>query len=162
MAGTSPPAQDSASHGARRGRAAGWGRADAVLFALAVITMVAITVQFALAGFGAFTMDKTPTENAYGAHAVLGMVIALLELLILAATLASRSARAHSATLRLAVAVAVLATAVQPLLGSAGQKVPVAGALHALNGLIIFALTGWLAGQTARRRAVARHSPDAA
>jgi hypothetical protein len=124
--------------------------------------MAAITVQFALAGFGAFTMDKTPTASPYGAHAVLGMVIALLEVLILIAALASRSARAHAATLRLAVALAVLAIAVQPLLGSAGQKAPVAGALHALNGLIIFALTGWLTAQTARRRAVARRTPHPA
>lgn len=161
MADTSPLAQDSAAPGARQGPSPVSGRADAVLFAVAVTTLVAITVQFALAGFAAFAMDKTPTDNAYGAHAVLGMVIALLELAVLITTLASRQARAHRVTLRLAIAVAVLAIPVQPLLGSVGQKAAVLGALHALNGLIIFALTGWLTGETARRRAAARHSPAA-
>ncbi|HEY7016210.1 MAG TPA: hypothetical protein VH480_25800 [Streptosporangiaceae bacterium] len=55
------------SHPARAGdRAAAraWGRADRVLFALAVLTLVLIAAQFALAGFGAFTMEKTPTDNA--------------------------------------------------------------------------------------------------
>jgi cytochrome b561 len=162
MADTSPLAQDSASPGARQGPAPVWGRADAVLFAVAVTTTVAIAVQFALAGFGAFAMDKTPTDNAYGAHAVLGMVIALLELVVLITVLASRPARAHRLTLRLAIALAVLAIPVQPLLGSVGQKAAALGALHALNGLIIFALTGWLTGETARRRAAARRSTAAA
>jgi hypothetical protein len=153
MADGSPLAQDSASPGTRHGPAAAWGRADTALFALAVTTMLAIAVQFALAGFGAFAMDKTPSDNAYGPHAVLGMVIALLELLILITVLVSRPARTHRLTLWLAVALAVLAIPVQPLLGSAGQSVAGVGALHALNGLIIFALTGWLTGETARRRA---------
>ena len=159
MAETTPPAHQSAPHGAPHARAAAWGRADTALFALAATTLAAIAVQFALAGLGAFTMDKTPTDNAYGAHAVLGMVIAALTLLILVATLASRAARAHAATLWLAVALAVLTIAVQQILGGAGQKVPALGALHALNGLVIFALTGWLTAATGRRRAAARRSP---
>ena len=65
-------------------------------------------MQFALAGVGAFTMDKTPTDNAYGAHMILGVVIGVMAWLILAAVLASRPARAHPWTLRLAVTLAVL------------------------------------------------------
>ena len=162
MADQSPPAQGAVQRGPGQAPAAAWGRSDTALFGVAVTTMVAIAVQFALAGFGAFTMDKTPTDNAYGAHAVLGTVIAVLTLVVLITTLAGRSARAHSRTLWLAVALAVLAIAVQPVLGSTGQKVPFLGALHGLNAVIIFALTGWLTRETARRRAAARGPGDAA
>jgi hypothetical protein len=58
--------------------------------------------------------------------------------------------------LRLAVTLALLAIPVEPLLGEAGQRVPVVGAVHALNGLVICALTGWLMAETGRRRAAAR------
>jgi len=133
-----------------------WGRGDRVLFVLAVANLVLIAVQFALAGFGAFTMDKTPTDNAYGAHMVLGVVIGVMTWLILATVLASRAARAHTRTLWLAAGVALLALPVEPLLGDTGQHIPALGALHALNGLVIFALTGWLTGETARRRAASR------
>ena len=138
-----------------RAQGAAWGRRDAVLFALAALTLALIAVQFALAGFGAFTMDKTPTDNAYGAHMVLGIVIGALAWLILAAVLASRPARAHPRTLGLAVTLAVLSLPVEPLLGDTGQQVPVLGALHALTGLVICALTGWLLAETGRRRAAA-------
>ena len=46
---------------------------------------------------------------------------------------------------------AVLALPVEPLLGDSGQHVPVLGALHALNGLAIAALTGWVTRQTIHR-----------
>ena len=155
MAETTSTAGDA---GTPPARAAAWGRSGTVLFALAATTLAAIAAQFALAGFGAFTMDKTPSDNAYGAHAVLGLVIAALTLAVLIAVLAGRAARADSTTVRLAV----LAIAVQPVLGSTGQNVPAVGALHALNGLVIFALAGWLTGATGRRRAAARRSAEAA
>jgi hypothetical protein len=140
----------------QRASDAAWGRRDTARFALTATTLTLVTGQFALAGFGAFTMDKTPADNAYGAHVVLGVVIGVLTWLILAATLASRPARACPRTLRPAVTLAVLAIPVEPLLGDAGQRVPVLGALHALNGLVIFALAGWLLAETGRRRAAAR------
>jgi hypothetical protein len=145
-----------------RAAARAWGRGDRALFALAALTLVLIAVQFALAGFGAFTMDKTPTDNAYGAHMVLGVVIGVMTWLILATVLASRAARAHTRTLWLAAGAALLALPVEPLLGDTGQHIPAMGALHALNGLAIFALTGWLTGETARRRAAAREPGRAA
>jgi hypothetical protein len=137
-------------------QAEAWGRRDTALFALTVATLTLLAAQFALAGLGAFTMDKTPTDNVYGAHVILGVVIGVLAWLILAAVLASRPARAHPRTLRLAVTLALLAIPVEPLLGEAGQRVPVVGAVHALNGLVICALTGWLMAETGRRRAAAR------
>jgi cytochrome b561 len=128
------------------------GRGDTVLYALAIVTLVLIAVQFALAGFGAFTMDKTPTDNVYGPHAVVGLLIAAMTVLILVAVLASRAARAHRRTLWLAVSLAALSVAVEPALGSGGTTIPVLGALHALNGLAILALTGRLTWETNQRR----------
>ena len=138
-----------------------WGRLDTVLFVLVATVLTLVAVQFALAGFGAFTMDKnpaTPTDHAFGPHMVLGLIIAALTVLILAVTLAGRAARRHRQTLRLAVTLAVLALIVEPLLGESGTRVPFLGALHALNGLVICALTGWLLSETARRRTAAKAS----
>jgi hypothetical protein len=56
------------------------------------------------------------------------------------------------------VTLAVLALIVEPLLGESGARVPFLGALHALNGLVICALTGWLLAETARRRTAAKAS----
>jgi hypothetical protein len=77
MARTSQPAP-----AGERAQAAAWGRRDTVLFALVVTTLALVAAQFALAGFGAFTMDKTPTDNAYGAHMILGVVIGVMSWLI--------------------------------------------------------------------------------
>lgn len=139
-----------------RARPGAWGRSDALLFGLAPATLALIAVQFALAGFGAFTMDKTPTDNVYGAHVVLGLVIAVLTLLILATVLASRTARAHPRTMWPAVTLTVLAVPVQSVLGEVGKNFPAAGALHALNAVIIFTLAGWLTLSTSRRRAASQ------
>ena len=87
----------------------GWTRPDTVLFALTTTTLVLIAAQFALAWLGAFTMNKTSADNAYGAHMILGVVIGALTWLILAAVLASRAARAHRRTLWLALLLAMLA-----------------------------------------------------
>jgi len=138
-----------------------WGRLDTVLFVLAATTITLVAVQFALAGSGAFTVNKnpaTPTDHAYGPHMVLGLIIAALTVLILAVSLAGQAARRHRRTLRLAATLAGLALIVEPLLGEAGTRVPFLGALHALNGLIICALTGWLLSETGRRRAAAKRS----
>lgn len=139
-----------------------WGRSDAALFALATTALALVTVQFAVAGYGAFAMDKTPTDNAYGGHVILGLVIGAMTLLILAAVLASRPARGHPRTLWLSVSLALLAVPVQSVLGEAGMHIPVIGALHALNGLVIFAVTGWLTWETARRRAASQPAGTAA
>jgi hypothetical protein len=152
------------SHPAVAGQQCGhqpWGRLDTSLFVLAATVLTLVAVQFALAGFGAFTMNKnpaTPAEHAYGAHMVLGLIIGALTVLILAVSLAGRAARGHRRTLRLAVALAGLALIVEPLLGESGTRVPFLGALHALNGVVICALTGWLLVETGRRRAAARGS----
>jgi hypothetical protein len=130
----------------------GWGRLDTALLALTATTLILLAAQFALAGFGAFTAITSPAAHAYGAHMVLGIVIGALTWLIVAATLASRPARAHRRTVWLAVTMALLAIPVEPLLADAGRHVPAVGALHALNGLAICALAGWLLATIRRRQ----------
>lgn len=148
------PAAAATRHARREMR----GRGDAVLAVLAVVTLVLLAAQFVTAGFGAFAMDKTPSDNAYQAHVALGLVTAVMTLLILGAVLASPVAREHRRALWLAVVQAVLAVLVQPLLGEGGTHVPAVGSLHALNGLAITALLTWLTVETARRRT---RRPDA-
>jgi hypothetical protein len=118
---------------------------------LAAVTLLLIAAQFALAGFGAFTADKTPAGDPYAAHMVLGVVVGVTAWLLVAAVLASPAARAATMTLWLAVTAAVLALPVEPLLGETGQHVPALGALHALNGLAMAALTGVVTRRTAHR-----------
>lgn len=115
-------------------------------------TLALVAAQFALAGNGAFSTIGTRAGDPYAAHLVLGLVIAAMTLVDLVAVLASRPARSRPATLWPAVALAVLTVAVEPLLAEAGKHAAAVGALHALGGVIIFALTGWLVGATARRR----------
>jgi hypothetical protein len=153
MAGTSCSAPVSA-----RPEVQAWGRGDTALFALVATTLVLVAAQFALAGFGAFTMVKTPADNAYRAHLILGVVIGVMAWLVLAAALASRPARADPRTWRPAAALALLAIPVEPLLGEAGTRVPLVGALHALNGIAICVLAGWLMAATGRRRTAARRT----
>lgn len=146
-------------------RPGGWGRGDAALFALAPIALVLIAVQFALARFRGVHHGQDPAtsrQHAYGAHAVLGLVTAALTLLILGAALASQPARAHRRTLWLTVTLAVLSAVALPLLDEAGKHMPAAGALHALNGLIIFAATWRLTWETTRCRAASQAARTAA
>jgi hypothetical protein len=133
-----------------------WARRDSVLLALVSATLALIAAQFALAGLGAFTMIKTHAAQAYGAHLVLGIIIGVLAWIDLGAVVASAPARSQRRTLRPAVALALLAIPGEPLLAEAGRRVPALGALHALTGLVICALAGWLTAETARRRAAAR------
>lgn len=118
---------------------------DRRLFALAVLTLALVVVQFALAGEGAF-------GGAYTAHMVVGLIIAAMTLIDLVAVLVSRAARSRPTMLWPAVALVVLAVAVEPLLAEAGKRIAAVGALHALTGVAILALTGWLVGTTSRHR----------
>ena len=124
-------------------------RVAGTLFA---VTLALVAAQFALAGDGAFSTIRSRAGDPYTAHMVLGLVIAAMTLIDLVAVLASRPARSRPATLWPAIALAVLTVAVEPLLAEAGRQAAAVGALHALNGVVILALTGWLVGATTRRR----------
>lgn len=153
MAGTAHPAMPG-----EQAQPASWGRADAALFVLTAVTIVALALQFALAGLGAFTMDDTPKDNVYPAHVALGLISAALTLVILGVVLAGQATRANTRTRWLAISLAVLTVVLQPVLGEGGLHVPAIGALHGLNGLVIFVVASLLTMDTHRRRAVIRRS----
>jgi len=138
-----------------------WRRRDAVLLVLTSVTLAVIAAQFALAGLGAFTTIKTSAGNAYAAHMAVGIAVGALAWIILAVVLTSPAARGRAGTRWPAVALALLAIPVEPLLAEAGQHLPAVGALHAVTGLAIFALAGWLTGAAARQRDSARSEQPA-
>jgi hypothetical protein len=115
------------------------------------LLFVAVVVQVALAGYGAFNATskadddtsvpgKTITDG-FNAHAVVGTVIvAIMIVLVLVAIigrLGSPWARWSSGLLLLGIA--------QMLLAWLGDAVPALGFLHAVNALVIYAGVAMLA-----------------
>lgn len=133
-AATSTPSQ--ATSGVRAG-------ADAVAGALALLMTGLAFVQFGLAGWGAFGGD-------FGVHGVLGTTIGVTAIILMIATLVARPSRKVT---WLAVLLAVLAAPVQTVFAAVGFNVNAwFGALHALNGVVIFALSGYLMSEARQRR----------
>jgi uncharacterized protein DUF6220 len=102
---------------------------------LAIVTTVAIVLQFFLAGFGAFHDYRSGETNDFAAHEKVGYVIAILSLLmIVAAALARLGGRAVG----MVTGLFVLAGPVQVLLAHLGTgHSEVWGALHATVGALI-------------------------
>ncbi len=96
-------------------------------------------VQFALAGFGAFSAFQH--HRGFGAHETVGTIIGIVTLLVLIAALIARPSRA---AMILALTLFVLAGPVQPILADVGKHHAWVGALHALVGIAILALFGRL------------------
>lgn len=112
---------------------------------LAVVMTGLAFVQFGLAGWGAFGGD-------FGVHGILGTVIGATSILLLIVTLVARPSKKF---IWLAVALAVLAAPVQTVLAAVGFNVnPWFGALHALNGVVIFGLSGYFMNQTRTRQSM--------
>ncbi|GGX22488.1 hypothetical protein GCM10010297_49570 [Streptomyces malachitofuscus] len=113
---------------------------------LAAVLMLAVVVQFFLAGSGAF--DTAPNDEAFRPHRALGYMVVLLALVT---TLTAAVARVPGRLIGMSGLLAGLAVA-QPLIAvvakafgdtgdtsTAGQLV---FGLHAVNGLIMMAVAG--------------------
>jgi deazaflavin-dependent oxidoreductase (nitroreductase family) len=112
---------------------------------LAMFTVAVIVAEFGLAGLGAFRgAGAARTQDSfYDPHRMLGAAIGGLAVLLLLAAIAARTSRR---AVVLAVALAFLAGAGQPLLVQlAGAHGAWPGALHAINGLLILGVTAALA-----------------
>lgn len=132
---TAPPDAPPALTGARR-------TIGVAFAAIAMGTAILAGFQIALAGIGAF-------GGTFAPHRVLGYIIALLTLLILIAALISRPGRR---LVIMAVVLFVLAVLLQPTLAGIGEDgTSWVGGLHALNGVLIFGLSGSL-GSAVRSR----------
>ncbi len=128
---------------------------------LVALIAVACVVQIFLAGRGAFGVHgaaELDDQKSFDPHRALGEVIGLLAVLaFLAALIAWRNKR----IIWLTLALAVMAEVLQHVL--ALPKHPWVAGLHALDGVAILGLSGWLAHQAWRGTAApepARAAPE--
>jgi Family of unknown function (DUF6220) len=109
---------------------------------LAMTTGTLAVVQFALAGYGAFSAFSH--HHGYSPHEILGSIIGGFTLLTMIAAIGQRNPRVLST----AITLFVLAGPVQPLLASVGKHHAWVGALHALVGVAILGACFALAMRT--------------
>lgn len=131
------------------GRRAVRQTASGVYRILAAVTLLSVAGQFALAGLGVFSRQQHAVSDGYFTpHAVLGIGIAGLTLLLAAAALLSR---AGIPVAPIAVVLFVLAGPIEPLLADLGTTSSAwFGALHALTGAAIAALSATLFARSRR------------
>ena len=118
---------------------------------LTSVLFVAVVVQVALAGYGAFyavdksddngSVSKDAVEHGFNAHAVLGTIILVVMLLLL---LVAAAGRLGSQWLKWSGGIFVLGL-LQLLFAALGDAVAALGFLHAVNALAIYAASGLLA-----------------
>jgi hypothetical protein len=113
---------------------------------LLLVFLLAGAVQIFLAGLGVFGLFDTGGDT-FAPHRALGFAMAGIALLILVLALIARpGARAITGS-----AVLVLLTAlVQSLLAGLGKDHAAYGGLHALDGLLILGIAGYLYAQARR------------
>jgi hypothetical protein len=129
---------------------------------LSWLVFVAVIVQVGFAGYGAFavahdiddngTVDEDMFVDDFGLHMGFGYLVILLGLILLVLALVARHRVKHSAIL---AGLLVL----QFILAIAGYASAALGFLHPVNALLIFGLSGWIAGSEWRAR---RGTPAAA
>jgi hypothetical protein len=107
-------------------------------------------VQIFLAGLGVFSSTGDP---GFGPHRIFGFVIAAVALVIVVLAVVARAGSRHTT---LSVVVLLLAGGVQSLLAGLGEDNAWFGGLHALDGLLIIGLAGYLFGASAPPRSPAR------
>ena len=105
------------------------------------VFLLAGAVQIFLAGFGVW-------GGGFDAHRILGFTIAGIAVLVLVLALVSR---AGTRDVVLAVVLVLLTGGAQSLLAEAGGSGAFWGGLHALDGLAILGIAGFLHGAAIRR-----------
>jgi hypothetical protein len=119
---------------------------------LLIVFLVAGAVQIFLAGFGvfhlhAYGLDATAGDSALTPHRTLGFAMGGVAILILVAALLARAGRQ---AITLAVLLVALTSFVQSLLAGMADDHAVYGGLHALDGLAIIAIAGYLLYRASR------------
>jgi hypothetical protein len=108
-------------------------------------------LEIALSGFGVFDLDGRKLgakgNDAFAAHAMNGLLMSVLALAILVLALVAKEG---GRTVGLAVLLLVLTAVVQSVLSGLGDDTPFFGALHALDGVALLGLAGFLHGSAAR------------
>ena len=118
---------------------------------LTSLLFVAVVVQVALAGYGAFyavdksddngSISKHGVEHGFNAHAALGTVILVIMLLLV---IVAAAARLGKPWVQWSAGIFGLGI-VQMLLAWLGSAVAALGFLHAVNALVIYAVAALLA-----------------
>jgi len=139
----------------------GWRRGvDRAFIYLVTLFFVGVLVQVFLAGVGAFGelgdhVTKLEDASSLDAHRNLGFILGGVAVILLILALLARASRA---TWIGALVLAVLAFVAQSALASGGEDNKWVGGLHALDGIIILLLAGWLTGMGHRREAARRRA----
>jgi membrane-associated PAP2 superfamily phosphatase len=112
------------------------------------ITMALIALQFVLAGYGIFERQYHKADDGwFEPHQVVGYLTVLATVALLVVTIMTRQGRSVVVRAAIVVVLAVL----QPLFAGLGTDTnPWFGVLHALDAVVIAALTGTLIGQGVR------------
>jgi hypothetical protein len=104
-------------------------------------------LQITLAGFGSFDLGGRKLgakgNDAFAAHVMNGNLMSVLALAVLVLAIVAKEG---NRTIALAVLLLVLTGLVQTLLSALGEDTPFFGALHALDGLAVLGLAGFLHG----------------
>jgi NAD/NADP transhydrogenase beta subunit len=120
---------------------------------LITLFVLGVVVQFYLAGAGVFRAHggKAVDSSAFDPHRVLGDVLIILSVLVLLAALAARNGRWMFTLALVVLMVVALFVAHASSWG---------GAFHPVVGLLIFGLSGWMAGAAWRpQRAAGPSAP---
>ena len=132
---------------------------------LTSLLFLAVVVQVALAGYGAFyavdkadddgSISKHGVEHGFNAHAALGTIIVVVMLLLV---IVAAAARLGKPWLQWSAGIFGLGI-VQMLLAWLGSAVAALGFLHAVNALAIYAATALLAHRAWTRLGPTRTAP---
>ena len=144
VAGATPGASATPEAGLRRGAFLGYR------WALLVFLLAGVA-QIFLAGLGVFRVvdHGVSGDTAVAPHMALGFAISGLALLILVLALIARpGARAITGS----VVLALLTNLMQSLLAGLADSQAVFGALHALDGLLILGIAGYLYAHARRQK----------
>jgi len=137
----------------------GWRRGvDRAFVYLVTLFFVGVLVQVFLAGVGAFGelgdhVTKLEDASSFDPHRALGNILGGLALILLILAALARAARPVWVG---ALVLAILAAVAQSGLAAGGEDNKWVGGLHALDGIIILLLAGWLTGRGHRREAARR------
>ena len=120
---------------------------------LLLVFLLAGAVQIFLAGLGVFRLQDNGLEaagdSAFAPHRTLGFAIAGIAMLILVSVL---TARVGARAITLSAVLVLLTSFVQSLLAGLGEDTAVYGGLHALDGLLIIGIAGYLYGSALASR----------
>ena len=130
--------------------------ADTAFAYVSIVLVLGVLFQVYLAGVGIFGVDALTIANAksFNDHRAWGFVLAALAVVALVLALVAREPRR---ILTVAGVLVVLTVIAQSALAALGESNRWLGGLHALDGMAILVLSGWMAG-LGRQRLRARRN----